>query len=358
MTDQLADADDQLPEAEEVVLAPGDPMPGDGHHFLLEARGVSRRFGGLLAVRDVNLAIPKGAIISIIGPNGAGKTTFFNVIAGITDPTTGTVSFDGRVLVTRPRRAWAESVVWVAPCLIALAIALPVGAPLGEGGIFGSAAIALGFLLVTLVTAIARPPWYQRLLGRLGIVRSARPNDVAAAGIGRTFQNIRLFQNMTVLENVLVGMHLQMRSNLIDHLIASRRQSREEEATANRARDLLRLVGLPGRENELAKNLPYGDQRRLEVARALANNPSLVLLDEPTAGMNPRETAQMTALVGQLRKELGISVLLIEHDMKVVMGVSDRITVLDHGERIAEGTPEEVRRNPRVVEAYLGKPAT
>jgi branched-chain amino acid transport system ATP-binding protein len=180
------------------------------------------------------------------------------------------------------------------------------------------------------------------------------PHAITERGIGRTFQNIRLFQNMTALENILVGMHLQLRSNMIDHLLSSRRQRREEVAAAERAGELLRLVGLRGRENELAKNLPYGDQRRLELARALGNEPALLLLDEPTAGMNPNETAQMTALIGRLRTELGLSVLLIEHDMRVVMGISDHIMVMDHGEQISQGTPDEVRRDPRVIEAYLG----
>jgi branched-chain amino acid transport system ATP-binding protein len=209
-----------------------------------------------------------------------------------------------------------------------------------------------------LLSAIARPLWYRRLLRRVGIFRSARPNDIVEAGIGRTFQNIRLFANMTAEENVLVGMHIKLKANLLDAMFSTPRNRNEEAAAKIRAEELLRLVGLRGIGGELAKNLPYGDQRRLEVARALGSDPKLLLLDEPTAGMNPKETSDMMALINKLRSDLGLTVLLIEHDMKVVMGISDRVTVLDHGERIAEGTPEEVRKNPRVIEAYLGAPAS
>jgi ABC-type branched-subunit amino acid transport system ATPase component len=321
---------------------------------VLVASKVTKRFGGLVALRDVEFTIPRGSVVSLIGPNGAGKTTFFNVIAGLIPPTSGSVEIGGNRLIAPPRRAWVEPVLWFAPPLIVFFI----GLFFATGGNIQAVALwgLLGLLIATLIlpAAMARPGWYERLVTRLGIFRSARPNDIVRAGVGRTFQNIRLFQNMTTLENVLVGMHSKLRANPGEILLGLPRSREEERVAAERARELLRLVGLRNKDAEVARNLPYGDQRRLEIARALACDPILLLLDEPTAGMNPKETAEMTALIGRLRGELGITVLLIEHDMRVVMGISDRITVLDHGEWIAEGTPDEIRANPRVIEAYLG----
>ena len=251
---------------------------------LLEARGVTIRFGGLTAVADFNLTIEQHELVGLIGPNGAGKTTIFNMLTGVYAPTEGTIVFDGHS---------------TAGC---------------------------------------------------------KPYDITALGVARTFQNIRLFKDLTVLDNVKIGGHIHYKySGTSAVLHTNRFHAAEDEAEAS-ALELLRIFDLEQRAHDDAKNLPYGDQRRLEIARALAARPKLLLLDEPAAGLNDRETHDLMATIHDVRDRFAIAILLIEHNMELVMGICERILVLNFGKTIAQGTPEEVRANPVVIEAYLGEP--
>ena len=271
---------------------------------VLKVENVTMQFGGVVAVNNFSLEVNEGEIVAIIGPNGAGKTTAFNVITGVYAPTNGRVFFNGEAVIENFPRGKMKK--------------LYKGENAGQ---------------------------YSRTL-------EPTPDQLTLKGMARTFQNIRLWKSMTVFDNILIAKHARRTSNLFS--AAFRGNRKEEQAQRAEVAELLEIVGLTDVKDELATSLPYGKQRRLEIARALATKPSLLLLDEPAAGMNPQETQELTRFIGQIRDQFQVTILLIEHHMDLVMDISERIYVLDFGRLIAEGTPELIQKNEKVIDAYLG----
>ena len=294
---------------------------------ILSVENITMQFGGVVAVNNLSLHIPEGQIVALIGPNGAGKTTAFNCITGVYEPTNGLVKFlDEPMVRNHPTGKMKKLYKGENPLLYTSQYD-----PADE----------------TKEQMLLRDP-----LARTGKILSPTPDKITQLGIARTFQNIRLWKSQTVFDNVLIAKHMLRTSNVFS---ATFRLNRKEEAQhREEVMELLRIVGLEDVKDELATSLPYGKQRRLEIARALATRPKLLMLDEPAAGMNPQETNELTEFIGRIRDEFHMTILLIEHHMDLVMDISERIYVIDFGELIATGTPEEIQNNQRVIDAYLG----
>jgi ABC-type branched-subunit amino acid transport system ATPase component len=339
---------------------------------ILDIDGVTMRFGGLVANEDVSFKVREGEIFAVIGPNGAGKTTLFNAITGIYQPSAGCVRFRGQEIMRRLNGiVIAQALVTGLVTAIASVVAFHVSevweacinANYLADGSFSYTAAFLSFFSMLKEVMVTPAGIIPLLLGFIigtgaAVVfwRNGRrtPDLIARSGIARTFQNIRLFQELDLVENVLVGMDSRLSTRFWHALLRLPRYFRERRVATAKAKELLAFVDLADKAAERAKNLPYGHQRRLEIARALASEPKLLLLDEPAAGMNPSETVDLMRLIKKVR-ERGVTVVLIEHHMRVVMGISDRIVVLQYGKKIAEGTPEEIKSDERCIEAYLGK---
>ena len=274
---------------------------------VLKLENITMQFGGVIAVNDLSLDVNKGEIVSLIGPNGAGKTTVFNVVTGVYEPTNGAIYYNGNKIISNH--------------------------PQGK---------------MKKLYAGNDPQKFPDVI-------TQTPDKITRMGVARTFQNIRLFKDLSVIDNVKVGLHESMKYNLAASVFRLPNYWKEEKQTTERAMELLDIFHMTSLANTTAGSLPYGAQRRLEIIRALATNPKLLLLDEPAAGMNPSETAELTETIRRIRDEFNIAVLLIEHDMSLVMGICEGIAVLNFGRIIAKGTPDEIRNNPQVIEAYLGK---